>query len=330
VADRRDEVADHRDRLADAREQAADAREVEFDVWERQLDARAGELGTSVDDAHSAAERAAARARRLDARRDRDAVRAERATATADRKKAVARPQADNAPTLLAMTFAGIAERLFDADYLDDVLRRIAESAVSTVDGCRMASVTLKEPNGCRTGAFTDQVATAVDELQFRAHQGPCLDALDTPIVYAASFPDERWPALASDPAGLGVQSAISYRLDLESSESATFGRGSLNLYGSTPDAFDRTAREIGLILAVHASVAIRVAHEHGVIEGMNQGLHQALLSRDVIGQAKGILMERLKITPEDAFDFLSRASQHLNLKLREVARRLAETGEIP
>ena len=79
------------------------------------------------------------------------------------------------------------------------------------------------------------------------------------------------------------------------------------------------------MILAAHASVAARAAHERSALQDVGRGLQEALLSRDTIGQAKGILMERHKITPEDAFDLLRRASQNLNLKLREVAQRLVD-----
>jgi AmiR/NasT family two-component response regulator len=61
----------------------------------------------------------------------------------------------------------------------------------------------------------------------------------------------------------------------------------------------------------------------------VDQNLHDALSSRDVIGQAKGILMERLRITPEDAFDALRRSSQELNVKLRQIAESIAETGAL-
>jgi AmiR/NasT family two-component response regulator len=80
--------------------------------------------------------------------------------------------------------------------------------------------------------------------------------------------------------------------------------------------------------LAAHASVAARAVDERSTLQSLSRDLQQALLSRDVIGQAKGILMERLEITPEDAFDLLRRSSQNLNVKLRDVARGLAENGE--
>ena len=226
------------------------------------------------------------------------------------------------------MAFADLAAQLYDADNLDGVLLRIAEATVSTVAGCEMASVSLAERSGYRTAASTDLAATAVDQAQYQAHEGPCLDAFDAPMVYAQSFPDERWPALASRPTESGVQSVLSYRLNPARSSAVDSRGGSLNSYAVDPDAFSDTAQEIGLILAAHASVAARAVDERSTLQNLGRDLQQALLSRDVIGQAKGILMERLKVTPEDAFDLLRRSSQQLNVKLREVARGLTETGE--
>jgi hypothetical protein len=327
VADRRDEVADERDRVADTRDQTADDREAELDKWERHMDGRAAELGVSTEDSEASAQRAEARAGLSQARQNREEARVERREAAADRAESRKRRQADAPPTRLAMVFADIAQQLYNADSFDDLLSGIAEAAVSTIAGCRMASVTLHERSGYRTAASTDPAATAVDQAQYQSHEGPCLDAVDAAMVYAQSFPDERWPALASRPIESGVQSALSYRLAAASSVAADSG-GSLNSYGVIPYAFNDTAQEIGVILAAHASVAARAVEDRSTVQSLGRDLQQVLLSRDVIGQAKGILMERLKITPEDAFDLLRRSSQHLNLKLRDVARGLAETGE--
>jgi hypothetical protein len=329
VADRRDEVADERDKVADTRDRTLDAREAGLDERERDLDARAADLGVPAEGIGTSATRAEARAERSQAQQSREGALAERTIATADREEAAKRRQADAPPTRLAMAFADLAEQLYDADSFDDVLLRIAEAAVSTVAGCRMASVTLVDPSGYRTAASTDSAATAVDQAQYQVHEGPCLDAVDAPMVYAQSFPDERWPTLASRPTESGVQSVLSYRLATASSGAADLGDGSLNSYGVTPYAFNDTAQEIGLILAAHASVAARAVDERSTLRNLGRDLQQALLSREVIGQAKGILMERLKVTPEDAFDLLRRSSQRLNIKLREVARGLAETGEL-
>ena len=178
-----------------------------------------------------------------------------------------------------------------------------------------------------QTAATTDSVASAVDQAQYDVREGPCLDAVEAPFVYAQAFPDTRWPTLASRPAELGAQSAASYRLAAASLSGAGVG-GSLNTYGVEPDAFSDEAQEIGLILAAHASMAAGAVRERGALQDLAQNLDKALLSRDVIGQAKGILMERLKIGPEDAFDALRRSSNRLNQKLHAVALRVAETGE--
>jgi ANTAR domain len=327
VADRRDEVADERDRVADTRDRTADDREAELDKWERQLDARAAEFGGPTEESGAAEQRTEARAERAQARQNRDEAQAKRTIAAADRAESTKRRQADAPPTRLAMAFADIAEQLYDADSFDDVLSRIAKAAVSTIAGCRMASVTLLKRSEYRTAASTDPAATAVDQAQYQSNEGPCLDAVDAPMVYAQSFPDERWPTLASRPTESGVQSALSYRLAASSGTADSAG-GSMNSYGVIPYAFNDTSQEIGLILAAHASVAARAVKERNTLQSLGHDLQQVLLSRDVIGQAKGILIERLKITPEDAFDLLRRSSQNLNVKLRDVARGLAETGE--
>jgi hypothetical protein len=148
-------------------------------------------------------------------------------------------------------------------------------------------------------------------------------------MVYAQSFPDVRWPTLASQPTESGVQSALSYRLAAASSGSADSGGGSLNSYGVIPHAFNDAAQEIGFILAAHASVAARAVDERSTLQSLERDLQQALLSRDVIGQAKGILMERMKCTPEE-LSISCDALQRLNVKLRTwraASRKPARSG---
>jgi hypothetical protein len=322
VADRRDELAARRDRAGDARDLTAALRESALDERELHADARAAEFGLRPVGAEAVAHRVDARNAREQDRQDREKLRGERDVATGARDEATTR-RVEAAPTTrLASAFAAIAENLYAADSFDDVLMRIAHTAVSTVAGCEMASVTLGEQGSYQTAATTDLAASVVDQAQYDAQEGPCLDAVDAPIVYAQSFPDTRWPTLASRPADLGAQSAASYRL--AGSGLATGGTGgSLNTYGTEPDAFSDEAQQIGLILAAHASVAAGAVRERGELEDLAQNLNKALLSRDVIGQAKGILMERLNISPEEAFDILRRSSNRLNEKLHAVALRL-------
>jgi hypothetical protein len=193
-----------------------------------------------------------------------------------------------------------------------------------------MASVTTRDESGAwRTAAPSHEAASAADQAQYEAQEGPCLDATKEPVVHTPSLPDPRWPRLATRPLDAGVRGVVSYRLPLDGPITDDSLGGSLNAYAATPDAFDQAAVEIGLILAAHASVAVRAIREREAVEQFSSDLHKALACRDVVGQAKGILMERLRITPDDAFDVLRRASQRLTVKLREIAQTLSETGEL-
>jgi hypothetical protein len=209
------------------------------------------------------------------------------------------------------------------ADLREAELDAWEEVAVATVAGCSYASVTLEADEGYRTAASTHPVARAADQTQYRAAEGPSLEAVTTALVSAPSFPDERWPRLATQPIDAGVQSAVAYRLPASRGGDG----GSLTTYGTTPGSFDDAAEQIGFILAAHASLAARAVGERGALETLGAQLQEALFARDVIGQAKGILMERHRITPEEAFDILRDSSRQLNVKLREVARKLTGTG---
>jgi hypothetical protein len=334
IADERDTIADARDATADEREQVVNDREAALIDWERLLDDRAVQLGVVPDgtrqqrDDDASAQRTEAQILRDSQRQQRENRQGERVATAAARAQATARRQAATPSTALAMAFAQIAEHLYQADTFDEVLSRIAEAAVSTLTGCQLASVTLRKDGAFRTAASTHPAATDVDQAQYQASEGPCFDAIDDVIVYAPAFPDNRWPRLGARPTESGVQSAVSYQLTTAAPLTDVSLVGSLNSYATSPHAFDVEAREIGLVLAAHASVAASTVGERTALEQLGRQLHEALSSRDVIGQAKGILMERLRITPEEAFDALRRASQRLNLKLREIARNLAETGE--
>jgi GAF domain-containing protein len=135
---------------------------------------------------------------------------------------------------------------------------------------------------------------------------------------------DTRWPTFAPLASEAGILSVLSVCMHLDGDTTRHFG--SLNHYASTPNAFDATATDLAVILAAHAAVAIASAE----LRQDHEGLQTALATRDIIGQAKGILMERGKITGDQAFDILRRGSQLLNRRLRDIAEQIAATGEIP
>ena len=168
--------------------------------------------------------------------------------------------------------------------------------------------------------AATSALPREVDALQERVGQGPCLDAVwESEIVRVDDVgADERWPEFAEQASGLGVGSMMCFQLFVTGDQ-----LGAFNLYSRTPGAFDDESQEIGHMLAAHAAVALASAEQES-------HLRAAVSSRDVIGQAKGILMERHRLTADQAFGVLTRVSQEMNRKLVDVARELSDTGEVP
>lgn len=159
-----------------------------------------------------------------------------------------------------------------------------------------------------------------LDALQERFGEGPCLDAVHEHTV--VRVPDmeaeRRWPRFAAEAKALGAASMLSIRLFVEGEK-----LGALNLFSRDIDAFDEESEEIASLVAAHAAVVL-AGTQHA------DQLRDAAATRDVIGQAKGILMERYKITAAHAFLLLAQASSRTNTKLVRVAERLAATGDLP
>jgi GAF domain-containing protein len=165
-----------------------------------------------------------------------------------------------------------------------------------------------------------------IDEAQYAADAGPCLDAYRTKTVVAVhSVPDERrWPAFTIAATEHAVLSSLSLPLVHRDQ-----GRGAFNLYARSRDAFTAEDRDHGLLFAEQAAVAMANAEVYWRTYDLTQNLQAALENRDVIGQAKGVLMARHGLSAEQAFDELRRASQRRNVKLRDIADAVAQTGEL-
>lgn len=227
----------------------------------------------------------------------------------------------DRTPTDLVEMFGEVARALLAESDTQDTLQRIVGLAVETIDGCDHAGVTLVRSNRVDTPAASDDIAPRVDAIQSEVDEGPCLDAIREQAVLQVDRlgGDERWPRFATRTAQqTGVQSILAFRLFVEEDT-----LGTLNLYSRRPNAFDRQARAIGAVFATHAAVALSTAQHDAQMD-------LALASRDLIGQAKGILMKRDGVTAEQAFELLREASQHLNMKVRDVAERVTYTGDLP
>jgi GAF domain-containing protein len=135
---------------------------------------------------------------------------------------------------------------------------------------------------------------------------------------------DSRWPSYAPRAAEHGARSMVSMPLTVEGKV-----LGALNVYSREPDAFSPEEVSIAEVIAAHASLAMHTATALKEHRSLSEGLRDAMQSRAVIEQAKGILMAQRKVTAEAAFDLLREASQHRNTKLRLVAEQVVETGEL-
>jgi GAF domain-containing protein len=226
----------------------------------------------------------------------------------------------------LAQQFAVLARSLLQADTVADVLRRIVGTAREVVPGADLVSVTMRSPaGGFTTPVETDPLALRLDELQYRYDEGPCVDATRIPGLGIAISDDlgagREWPRFGPAAAKHGVGAVLSTALQPDSDPPRC---GALNIYSYRPGGLNHADRDIALLLATHASIALAATEALTAAELQTVQLREALRSRDVIGQAKGILMQRRGISADEAFEVLRRSSQQLNIKLAELAATLA------
>lgn len=220
--------------------------------------------------------------------------------------------------------FAPSLRKLASRQGVDETLQLMVELSIELIAGCDLADVMLVHPAGATTPVATDPLAVALDRVQVEDGEGPCLHVAldDDPVVWADDLgTDIRWPGFGPKAVALGVRSALSYRLYLGEDRSRRVW--TLNLYGYDTDAFDGRAVRLGEVLAAQCATVLGAAIE-------TEGLRTALASRDAIGQAKGILMERYRIDGAAAFDLLRTASQARNIKLHLVAKQLIEQRRLP
>jgi len=232
---------------------------------------------------------------------------------------------------MLLANFAPLARQLFGNDDLPDALAHVLKFTVGAVAGCDCASVTLYRHGHVVDTVTSDAVAAELDDIQFTTGIGPGPEAMqaENPVYVADLASSRRWPVLAATATQLGMASALCHGLFVHRPAQWS-ALGAFNLYGATPGAFSDEDQDFGSILAAYVAVAVAMAQRRDEVDRREAALHRGLSTRDVIGQAKGILMERQRLSAGDAFDLLRRASQRLNRKLADVAQHLAETGEIP
>jgi GAF domain-containing protein len=199
----------------------------------------------------------------------------------------------------------------------DTVVAELAEHAAVEIPGAQYAGVTVtRNAKHIDTPAASHQWPVLLDEIQQRHSEGPCLTAAweEKTIHVADLTTDERFPLYARDAlAETPIRSVMAFQMWI-----AGETMGALNVYAETPHAFGPETREIGMVFAAHSSVAWNAARR-------DEQFKRALASRDVIGQAKGMLMERYGVNAIQAFDLLRKLSQDSNTPLIQIAADLVE-----
>jgi putative methionine-R-sulfoxide reductase with GAF domain len=227
-----------------------------------------------------------------------------------------------------AEAFAEVARAVSGEPTVALTLQRIVDLAVERIDGCDEAGILLVTNREIVAGAWSNALVREIEAMECEIGEGPCIDAItQSPTFESPDLRDQLavWPTFAARAVDVGIRSMLAFRLF-----AAQDTLGALDLYAHLPGAFDEADRAFGTVFAAHAALALAGAqlHEHDLANA--DGLRTALEARDVIGQAKGILMATHNIDSDAAFDLLRTTSNTLNLKLRTIADHVTETHTLP
>lgn len=219
-----------------------------------------------------------------------------------------------------ARDFSEMARQLQAENDPAVIMQRIVRAAVFEIPGATDAAITLVQHGVVSSPVHTSETATLVGQAQSDTGEGPCLDTSRQEITMRADDleSDSRWPNFGPIAVSHGVRSILSFQLFVERDK-----MGALDVYADTAHAFTAESENIGLLLASHAAIAMSANRQVA-------NLRAAVDTRDLIGQAKGVLMERYKINAAQSFDLLVASSQALHRKLRDIADELVSTGELP
>lgn len=222
-----------------------------------------------------------------------------------------------------------LSSLLESQDALDQTLTTIVNLSVAALPGCDSAGVTIRVKGKHTTAAASDDYALEIDKIQYDSDEGPCVYALEnSEFQHIDAVSEEtRWPEFCRRAAERGFRSSLSFPLNQNGTA------GALNIYSKTERAFDEIAIKMAQIFANQATVALQNAQTYNAARNVAENLNEALKTRDRIGQAKGILMEREGVSDDEAFEMLKTISQKSNVKLRDIAQlltneRLAQANE--
>ncbi len=217
----------------------------------------------------------------------------------------------------LTSAYGQLFDLLVSSPAVDTFLNQVVRLATDVVPAAAAGGITVHRDGHLVTVASSDPFAARVDEIQYGADEGPCLDALRSgEVVQVDDLAGEsRWESYRPHALAEGVASSLSLPLTVD-------GRtiGALNLYARRPDAFVPPARTHAEAFAGQCAAALTVTLRQADQSELQRQLAEAMASRSVIDQALGVLMGQQRCTASAAFDLLRQASQRRNRKLRDVA----------
>ncbi|MGI8807731.1 MAG: ANTAR domain-containing protein [Acidimicrobiales bacterium] len=230
---------------------------------------------------------------------------------------------ADEQPLQAALR--GLAGMLLTEQVTDAVLASVVKLAADALPGCDAASISLMQNGRPTTPVCSSELALEVDRSQYDNGEGPCLSAIEIEkTVRVDSYTDDvRWPAFTTAAMAQGVMSSLSLPLQVGNEV-----LGALNLYSKRPEGFVGAEADAA-VFAGQASVTLTNAVALRHAQDLAQQLAVALENRDIIGQAKGLIMAAEGLSSDQAFDVLRRASQRANRKLYDVAREMVERRQL-
>jgi len=226
----------------------------------------------------------------------------------------------------IALAMHELAHLLVAEESVQTTLQRVADLAARVIEDCDAAGVTLLSPDGSyETAAYTSHRTLAVDRGQYTRDAGPCLQAIaDKRIVRLdVEKATERWPDFVTDARAHDVRSFLAAPLLLNG-----VAIGALNLYSAKPTGFDAVDDVLVALFTGQASVAVANARVYADAHRLTEQLNEAIASRAVIEQAKGVLMAQHGVDAQGAFDRLRSQSQNTNIKLRDIAREIVESTQ--
>jgi transcriptional regulator with GAF, ATPase, and Fis domain len=214
----------------------------------------------------------------------------------------------------------GLGGGVIDEHSLDRLLTQVVLLARHTVGRADAVSITMAENGGFRTTTGSDPEARAVDEAQYEENGGPCLDAVRSArqVEVAVETDGDQWPGVKARAREFGITSVLSTPL-LRGDDAI----GALNIYSRAGAGFGDDEHRTAGIIGNHGATLVATTQALIGVTNLNEQLRAALVSREIIGEAKGIIMERQTCTRDEAFDILRRASQRENRKLRDLAEEL-------